>query len=152
MTRFLLAAFLTAAASPAFAACGTDGMPPEMFRAFVTGAQEALNEQVVELQRTREEVRVGLAEQKRLREIISPDKAVNPQAQPLREVTRGAWSAMVDSDRRLSEGRPTLVSEIMLLMGLQQRNTDLKKRTDQLKQEKTSIHGAAINNNFVPSP
>lgn len=44
MTRFLLAAFLTAAASPAFAACGTDGMPPEMFRAFVTGAQEALNE------------------------------------------------------------------------------------------------------------
>lgn len=44
MTRFLLAALLTAAASPAFAACGTGGMPPEMFRAFVTGAQEALNE------------------------------------------------------------------------------------------------------------
>ncbi len=44
MTRFLLAAFLTAVAAPAFAACGSDGMPPETFRAFVSGTQEALNE------------------------------------------------------------------------------------------------------------
>ncbi len=44
MTRILLTALFVAAASPAFAACGSDGMPPEMFKAFVSGAQEALNE------------------------------------------------------------------------------------------------------------
>ena len=44
MTRIVLTAFLIAAASPAFAACGSDGMPPDMFKAFVSGAQEALNE------------------------------------------------------------------------------------------------------------
>jgi len=48
MIRALCAALLvtaaTAAATPAFAACGSDGMPPDMFRAFVSGTQEALNE------------------------------------------------------------------------------------------------------------
>ncbi|SMH54124.1 peptidoglycan-binding domain-containing protein [Azospirillum agricola] len=44
MMRFLCAALLVTAASPAFAACGSAGMPPEMFKAFVTGTQEALNE------------------------------------------------------------------------------------------------------------
>lgn len=96
-------------------------------------AQQELIAQILELKRLRDEVRAGLDEQKRLRETITPDRAVNPQALPLREVVRAAWSAMVDSDRRIAEARPTLVSEVMLLMSLQQRHLQLKQRAEQLK-------------------
>jgi septal ring factor EnvC (AmiA/AmiB activator) len=105
--------------------------------------QTELITQVNELSSVRRDVLDGLAEQKRLRETISPDRAVNPQAQPLREVTRGAWSEMVATDRRITENRPTLVSEIMLLMGLQQRHEELKKRLDQLKQQQQGNRGDA---------
>lgn len=101
-------------------------------------AQEELINEVNTLRQVRDDVRVGLAEQKKLRETITPDKTINPQAQPLREVARAAWSAMADSDRRIDEARPTLVSEVMLLMSLQQRFEQLKQRAEQLKQQGTS--------------
>jgi len=46
MTRTLIAAILalTAFTAPAFAACPSDGMPPDMHRAYVEGIQTALAE------------------------------------------------------------------------------------------------------------
>ncbi|BAI71177.1 lytic murein transglycosylase [Azospirillum sp. B510] len=46
MNRLLLPALCGALllATPAFAACDSDNLPDEMRRAFLTGAQEALNE------------------------------------------------------------------------------------------------------------
>jgi hypothetical protein len=44
MIRVLFLLLLVVAASPAFAACGSDSLPPDTFKAFVSGTQEALNE------------------------------------------------------------------------------------------------------------
>lgn len=84
-----------------------------------------------EMRSVREDVTRGLDEQRRLRETI----ANLPAGPALRDMTRTAWTDMGDTDDLVTRDRPKLMSEVMQLMSLQQRNAELKKRLDQLQRK-----------------
>lgn len=92
--------------------------------------QVALTVLIRDLNAMREQTREAFTEQKRLREIITPDPDKNPGARAMRDQVAAAMAAKEESERRFDSIQPVLVNEVLRLMVLMKRNELLKSRTD----------------------
>ncbi len=94
--------------------------------------QVALTVLIRDLNAMREQTRDAFAEQKRLREIITPDPDKNPGARAMRDQVAAAMAAKQESERRFESLQPVLVNEVLRLMVLMKRNDILKTRAEAL--------------------
>jgi hypothetical protein len=96
-----------------------------------------------DIKKQRDETERALAEQKRLRELISPDPAAQPGAKSFRDRLEDYRLAKIAAEEQQERVRPELFNESVRVSNLIKRQDELKKRLDELKKGRTTAEATS---------